>query len=361
MPNFPELKILILAAHIQPYMHQAIASLLQSGHISVMLVHEPAAPTAPSETPEHQHLTSITYTRNDPANIFERIKAFQPDVTYTAGWMNKRYLLWLMYLKSVGSVTICGMDNQWKNTWKQKALSMSGRWFRKLFDYIWVPGTMQYEYAARLGFPPDRILTDLYTTDTERFNAAYTSFRENCNGRFPKTLLYAGRMVPHKVAGLIEGFCGVEDAARHSWKLLLVGNGPLASNELVRSHPAIEYVPFMHQNELLSVAAEGGVFCLCSYDEPWGMVAQEFACAGMPLIMSRQCGSQPHFLSDGYNGYVCDGLVKESISGAIRKIVSLSDQELLMMGERSHVKGNSCNNRSWLEVLTPLFRQGIHY
>ena len=46
-----------------------------------------------------------------------------------------------------------------------------------------------------------------------------------------------------------------------------------------------------------------GVFVLPSIYEPWALVLQEFAAAGLPILCSSICGASPHFVINNYNGY----------------------------------------------------------
>ena len=46
----------------------------------------------------------------------------------------------------------------------------------------------------------------------------------------------------------------------------------------------------MKRSKLFSLFAESSVFCLPSISEPFGLAALEAASAGLPVVISKQCG-----------------------------------------------------------------------
>lgn len=48
----------------------------------------------------------------------------------------------------------------------------------------------------------------------------------------------------------------------------------------------------------------GDILILPSYHEPWGLVVNEAMAAGLPVIVSNECGSSLDLVRDGENGYV---------------------------------------------------------
>jgi len=106
------------------------------------------------------------------------------------------------------------------------------------------------------------------------------------------------------------------------------------------------------QMELQKVVEQCGILCLCSTDEPWGTVAQEFAAAGFPLLLSQQCGASDHFLSG--NGFLCDGNNIEDIKSGLMSFIQSSDKALFQMSEISHQLGIQSNSDTWSKTLMSL-------
>ena len=48
----------------------------------------------------------------------------------------------------------------------------------------------------------------------------------------------------------------------------------------------------------------GDLLILASYNEPLGLVVNEAMAAGLPVIVSNECGCSLDFVKDGENGYI---------------------------------------------------------
>lgn len=345
-------RILFLAAHLQPYLVSGINSLLSHFDVEILVY--------AADRPENQllcfspdaRMKLLTY-ESKPSSFFRKeIILFKPEIVFCAGWMFGTYVRWCTELKKSGVKTICAMDTQWKATMKQWVMVLLAPLFiRRAFSHAWVPGIRQEQYALRLGFSQSNILRFLYAPDTSLFNQSYQNFLNSKTTIFPKKFLYVGRLEPHKLSNLLHAFHSLSDAERGLWRLQIVGNGSLANSSLLH-HDAIDVLPFLPQIELQKLAEQSAVFCLCSADEPWGTVVQEFAAAGMPMLLSQQCGSSAHFLDR--NGFLCDGSAVASIKNCLLKMINSNDQALFEMSAYSHQLGSISNSDTWASVLMGL-------
>jgi glycosyltransferase involved in cell wall biosynthesis len=79
------------------------------------------------------------------------------------------------------------------------------------------------------------------------------------------------------------------------------------------------------------VAAD--VFALLSRHEPWGVVVNEAAACGLPLVLSDRVGAAPDLLRDGENGFL---VPVDDAAAAAAALGKLTDPEVRRrMGERS--------------------------
>lgn len=343
------IRILFLAARLQPFLVSGIRSLLNKHEVEIVLYCQYPEKIELFDLPEDQRLRIFFYSNKPDSFFVHQVESFHPQIVFCAGWMYLRYLIWCKALVKIGARTICAMDTQWQGNFKQKLLTwLSPLTLLNCFSHAWVPGERQREYAIRLGFDEKNILNNLYTPDTDLFQNSYSLFKEKNLLIFPKRFIYVGRMQTHKVAYLLKAFAGIEKGLLKGWELHIYGDGPLSANEWLNS-PFVYYQKAVPQKILAELASNGGVFCLCSYDEPWGTVVQEFAAAGMPLVVSRQCGSSVHFLKD--NGILCDGSDVESIRNALLQIIASDDSRLFDMGEKSYRLGAIFNSDDWANEL----------
>lgn len=344
-------KILFLAAQIQPFLLAGIRLLVGEYNATILIVCRKVAENSPTGFYEHCNITYIVKDYNDNRQIETTVLKFKPDIVWASGWMDKDYLTWCRAFKMQGKKVVMGMDNQWKGNWKQRANCLLSPFFLKTaFTHTWVPGYKQFEYARRLGFPNDRILVNLYIIDTVLFNEYYAASLRDKEIRYPKNLVYAGRLVPHKVANLLKAFKSLSAVELNGWRLIVIGNGSYQDNTAA-ANEHISFLPFVQQEALAGIIRDAGAFCLTSYDEAWGMVIQEFAAAGLPLLISKQCGAHYSMLVDGYNGFLCDGNNVEDIKNGIKRIISLPSEQLREMGKRSNRIATATDPGMWAATL----------
>ena len=350
MPVTPP-KILFLAAQVQPFLLAGIKMLIREYDAHVLIVCWKLAENSPTGFYEHPNITYIVKDYVDSKEIKTTVLKFNADIVWASGWMDKDYLKWCRALRSQGKKVVMGIDNQWKGSWKQRVNCLLSPFFlKRIYTHIWVPGYLQFEYARRLGFANDKILLNLYIIDTALFNDYYISSRAEKEQDYPKNLVYVGRLVPHKVANLLKAFNSLSAADLNGWKLVVIGNGSYEDKQAA-SNEHISFRPFIQQDELADVIRDAGAFCLTSYEEAWGMVIQEFAAAGLPLVISRQCGAQYSMLINNYNGLLCDGDSVEDIKRSIKQLISLPAQQLLEMGKRSNHIATATDPGMWAATL----------
>lgn len=347
-------RILFLAATMQPFLASGIQSLLrQNKDVEVILYCKNFTEFRFFDFVPDERFTIYTYDYEPETFFWPTIKDYNPDVVFCAGWMYTRYLNWVTTFKTNGAKTICAMDTQWQGSLKQKLFVLAAPFIiLKAFTHAWIPGGRQEEYALRLGFKMEQLLHHLYAPDTKLFAESFTQFLKNNSSIFPKTFLYVGRFEEHKLGNFLRAFNQLSIAQLQGWKLHLVGEGSMDLS-MFTSNSSITISKYLPQNKLASVAASSAVFCLCSSDEPWGTAVQEFASAGMPLLVSKQCGSGDSFLRN--NGILVDGNSLESIQHGIRSFIKLNDDQLFSMAAESHSLGITTNSDTWANELLELF------
>jgi glycosyltransferase involved in cell wall biosynthesis len=88
------------------------------------------------------------------------------------------------------------------------------------------------------------------------------------------------------------------------------------------------------EEELAQRYVEADVFALLSRHETWGVVVNEAAASGLPLVLSDRVGAAHDLLRDGENGYLVPA---DDVSAAADALSRLAADEDLRrrMGERS--------------------------
>lgn len=290
----------------------------------------------PYKIPDIKEVTFYKKSEFNYRRLRELINSFEPDIIVASGWIVNDYNKACGFAKKKGIKIVAASDTQWKSTLRQKiGVSVSKFYHRKYFDYLWVAGVQQFEYARRLRFPNNKIIYNCYSADLPIFIKSYELSFNKKKLKFPKTLLFAGRFSEEKGINQLIGIYNELKKEGFNWKLTLVGVGPLALKNV--NNKQIEVMDYVQPDEFSSIIENSGVFILPGTNyEPWGLVVHEFAAAGMPIICSDKCGAATEFVINGFNGYVFNSEQKDALKQTLQNLQDLDSSELLKMGYNSH-------------------------
>jgi glycosyltransferase involved in cell wall biosynthesis len=331
------LKILYLYTEVMGYQSSVFQKLVSAYGASIEVVHWDKNKLTP-----YKHL-NIAGVKFHPRSSFsaELLNQFalqlDPDLVYISGWQDKSYLKAAQLLKARGCPVVVGFDDQWHGGLRQLmgSLLMKFVWKKKYFSHAWVAGPLQYEYAKKMGFSSNEIIFNLLSCDVDAFSSLPGEPElANTTSNF----LFVGRFHPNKgLNTLLEAFRIYKDHLHGSWGLICVGNGPLHST--LEQANDVQVEEFQDIAGLRRLAESCGAFILPSRREPWGVVVQEFALAGMPLILSDRVGSHPVFLISGYNGYLFTHDSALELAERMLTISRMPPVELRSFSRRSHEMG----------------------
>lgn len=122
-----------------------------------------------------------------------------------------------------------------------------------------------------------------------------------------RRIVYSGRLAPEKrVDLLISAFLKVAPQ-RPDWDLVIVGDGNLGPElkamvgEEMKTR--IKFLGFQGEQAVVSAVYRNcDVLCLPSTYEPWALVINEAAAAGLAIVSSDVVGASAELLRDGVNG-----------------------------------------------------------
>jgi glycosyltransferase involved in cell wall biosynthesis len=281
---------------------------------------------------------------NTATQIYERVCAFNPNILIIAGWMDKAYLEAARRLKLQDVPVIATCDNQWQNTLRQRlAVRMASRYLHPAINILWVAGERQAQFAQRLGYSGRKLWRGLYCCDWEQFAHEPTLNSEN-------GFLFTGRLAPEKgINTLTRGYELYREQTGQVWPLVVVGTGELSAQ--VEQCAGVCSVGFTQPDRLPFLFREAGCFILPSHKEPWGVVLQEAAASGLPLICSDACGASVHLLQDGYNGYLFETGNAQHLAQCMARMTHLSPSARLLMGRRSYELSKQFTPQRWAQTL----------
>ncbi|MDB5321969.1 MAG: glycosyl transferase, group 1 [Phycisphaerales bacterium] len=175
-------------------------------------------------------------------------------------------------------------------------------------------GTLGQAYFEKYGATPDRVFFFPYEPDyalaAQIDPAAVAATRQRFGLHADRRrLVYSGRLVPIKrVDLLIDAFIAIA-SDRPEWDLLIIGDGPERAALQARIPTAltarVTWTGFLDDPKTVTTLYRiGDILVLPSDAEPWAVVINEAAAAGLAIVASDVVGAAAELVRDGVNGRI---------------------------------------------------------
>ena len=374
------MKILVLHLELSGYFIASLARLFEAD-VTGKVVAWPNPSDAPFDAAVLGAVGEVA-NRNDYSDgaLLAMALEFNPDVVLVAGWSDAGYVKVCKDLKARGVLIVSGCDTQWKGSLRQHVASVIAPWHVQQFiDVFWVSGERQRQLAAKLGYTGDRCWDGYYACDWDLFSAsaekrflkAETLKAESGSWKAERILkpesgdlraeggdlraevdrsfCFVGRYAPEKgLDTLAEAYRIYCSQVESPWKLICAGRGE--SREQLLSAGA-EDRGFIQPSDLSQFLAEATVFILPSRFEPWGVVVQEAAATGLPVIVSDVCGAGVHLLRDRWNGRSFAAGDAQHLAACLLWMHQQTDEQLAELGRNSFELSKQYTPERWARTL----------
>ena len=241
--------------------------------------------------------------------VLRALRDSTPDVVVVSGWStlaSQAAIGWcrarrVPYILHVESHDL-GPRPAWRRAVKQAVASPVIRGAAGVL----VVGSAARDSVVARGATRVRVFAN--TIDVGRWSERAASLR-----RVPHdgvVVLSVGRDVPEKAFDVLREAC-----AQAGVRLEIVTHG-------------------LGEDELAQRYVDADVFALLSRHETWGVVVNEAAASGLPLVLSERVGAAHDLLRDGENGFLVPADDVDAAAGALRKLAADADLRR-RMGERS--------------------------
>jgi len=243
-----------------------------------------------------------------------------PDAVLTLGWYGLKNMIALRWAaKTKTPAILCTDSNQFDFVRRSLGETVKRSLVRH-YGVGWAAGQYSRNYLHTLEMDPQRIVVGpVDTIDNAHFHAGAEAARAQADTlrqryRLPESyFLAANRLSPEKnVLGLLQAYDIYRRRTPNSpWRLVIVGEGSqrrqieqrileLGLSELVvlAGLASFDVLPVYY--------GLANAFILASTKEPWGVVVNEAAAAGLPLLVSNRAGSAPHLIRESINGFSFD-------------------------------------------------------
>jgi glycosyltransferase involved in cell wall biosynthesis len=340
-------KVLFLYVELSGYLISCLHTLADNYDVEVTVIHRPPNSKAPFSFQKEKNISFHLKSSIKSLNNF--VNKLNPHIICVSGWMDKDYLKICKRFKKKIPVISC-IDTNWKGTLKQKIVAPFFNFlYQRYYTHFWISGKPQIKFLTKMKVPKNKIIKGFYSANVKIFNDAYNKFKKIKERKYPHNMLFVGRLIDKKgIKELYESFSELDT----DWTLTLIGTGNLKNK--LKEKKNIFIKGFIQPNKLPNLTKDAGIFILPSKEEPWGVVIHEFASSGIPIICSDNCGAATMFVKKGRNGFIFKSNNKNSIKSTIKKMISLSDKQLLRMGKESLELSKQITPESWASTLYKL-------
>jgi 1,2-diacylglycerol 3-alpha-glucosyltransferase len=273
----------------------------------------------------------------------------RPDALGIVGYVRPEAMAALAWARRSGRPAILMSESQkidHPRVWWKEAIKR-GRVAR--FSAALVGGPRHRAYLIDLGIPAGRIALGYNAVDNQRYATRAEAARRSPEGRrgLPDAsyFLAVNRFVPEKnLPLLIRAFARYRSGtpAAQAWDLVLCGGGPAepeVDGVLRRSGVAhaIHRPGFLQEEEIARWYAFASAFVHPSAMEPWGLVVNEAAACGLPLLVSDRAGCAETLVPSppGTTGRRFDPAAEDELAAALDWMANLPDDRRTAMGRRA--------------------------
>ncbi len=277
------------------------------------------------------------------------LEAERPDALGIVGYSRPESMAALNWARKHQRPTILMSESQeidhprvwWKEAIKRRRVVR--------FSSGLVGGPRHRDYLVKLGMDRSKIAFGYNAVDNDAFASRAEAARNSPDGRrgLPERpyFLAINRFVPEKnLARLVDAFARyrLDAPSDHAWDLVLCGDGPGADevDRAIRASgvsEAIHRPGFLQVEEMSPWLAFASAFVHPSLMEPWGLVVNEAAACGLPLLVSDRAGCVETFVPDppGTTGRRFDPRDELELTAALAWISGLPESERRSMGQKA--------------------------
>lgn len=275
------------------------------------------------------------------------LNAIMPDVVAVAGWSFPESLAAISWARNNSCRIIMMSASQGVDAKRYHHRENIKSRIVAACDTALVGGVMQEKYMAQLGMQKEKIFVGYDVVDNNHFAQGALRARERAAdlkskyGLPQRYIIASARFIPKKnLTFLVQAFSDAVKRTSTSHSLVILGNGQDRSKiEAAALTAGIKdrvYLPGFADYQTLPIylgLAEG--FVHVSIAEQWGLVINEAAAAGLPLIVSKICGAASELVVEGRNGTLVDPSNLASVTQALSALMLASDERRRLQGAES--------------------------
>lgn len=287
--------------------------------------------------------------------VLRALRRDRPEVIVIGGWNQPAFWLALVYARLARKPLVAWVESTARDERPGSGpLELAKRALIRSCSGFLVPGTASRAYLCELGVEDTRIViapnavdSGIFAREVEEARGDRDALRQRL-GLDGCVLLYVGRLDPEK------GVDVLLDAVRSLPVTLAVVGAGSRENELRRDAPPnVRFVGALPRERLPDWYAAADVFVLPSRSEQWGMVLNEAAEAGLPLVATEAAGAAHDLIEQGVNGARVPVGDAPALEAALARLASDAASRATA-GARSRELVATHTPRAWADAVASL-------
>jgi glycosyltransferase involved in cell wall biosynthesis len=279
--------------------------------------------------------------------VHSALDGLKPSLVAVAGWSFPESLGAIAWAHANVARTIMMSESQETDAVRSSLREAMKSRVVRACDAALVGGRPQRNYIVQLGMPPERVFLGYDAVDNRHFSVGADRARKDAvnlrrQHRLPECyILASARFIPKKnLESLVTAFARALELTRTRHLLVILGDGPgrealQAAIASIGLGSRVMLAGFKDYDSLPAFYGLADAFVHLSLIEQWGLVINEAAAAGLPLVVSNTCGAAAELIEPGKNGILANPNDVEDMAHALQYIMSLSDARRETMGQAS--------------------------
>ena len=271
------------------------------------------------------------------------LRDIRPDVVVVSGWSTfaaQASLAWCRARSVAYVLLVESHDAGPKAGWRRRVKTTAVPPVVRRASSVLVVGSLARDSMIALGAAPERVRVFANTIDVPAWVARADELRPRRSAlrealglvEADLAVLSVGRLAPEKGLDTV-----IRAAADTGWRAVVVGDGS-ERGRLERVGDAI-FAGQLPPERVAEAYVAADVFCLLSLHEPWGVVVNEAAASGLPLVLSNRVGAAADLLRDGDNGVLVAPCDTVATADALRRLADAGLRERFGARSRELVAG----------------------
>jgi glycosyltransferase involved in cell wall biosynthesis len=332
-------KVAILATAMTPYriaLHQRIVNELPGVELASLFTQSQS--NAPWQLDLPVEIHPVSFVEHRPLvlgrEVIRWLKRHRPAAVIVNGYNEWARLQVLAWCRRNGTPVLLWGDSNLRGDRATgvKAIVKSRlvRWAVRHSDAVLPCGSLGQAYFEKYGADPRKMFWMPYEPDYAMIQTLPAASIDEARRRFdlPATrrrIVYSGRLVAIKrVDLLLRAFIELAPE-RPDWDLVIVGDGPERSSLAALVPPAlasrIRWCGFVGEQATVSAIYRCcDVLAHPAEIEPWGLVINEAAAAGLAIVTTDAVGAAAELVRDGVNGRIVPAGDPATLLDALRDV-----------------------------------------